>query len=66
MTSARVHLSSVAGSPILGDVAYTKGTEDRGRGGQLNVLACQRVGIPLLVGQVHTFSAKDPFVVDVI
>ena len=60
----RVHLSRVAGSPILGDVTYTKGTEDRGAVGSRMCLHAKELVIPLIGGQVLTFTAKDPFVVD--
>ena len=60
----RVHLSRVAGCPILGDVAYTKGAEDRGAVGSRMCLHAKELVIPLIGGQVLTFTAKDPFVVD--
>jgi len=62
----RVHLSRVAGCPILGDVAYTtKGrTEDRGVVGSRMCLHAKELVIPLIGGHVHTFTAQDPFVID--
>ena len=57
----RVHFSRVAGFPILGDVAYTKGTEDRGAVGSRMCLHVKELVIPLIGGQVFTFTAKDPF-----
>ena len=60
----RVHLSRVAGYPILGDVAYTKGTEGRGAIGSRMCLHAKELVIPLLGGQAHTFTAMDPFVVE--
>ncbi len=60
----RVHLSRVAGCPILGDVAYTKGTVDRGAVGSRMCLHAKELVIPLIGGQIHTFTARDPFVVD--
>ncbi|KAL7492013.1 hypothetical protein ACHAWT_001269 [Skeletonema menzelii] len=60
----RVHLSRVAGCPILGDVAYTMGTEDRGVVGSRMCLHAKELVIPLIGGQVHTFTANDPFVID--
>ena len=59
----RVHLSRVAGCPILGDVAYT-GTDDRGAVGSRMCLHAKELVIPLIGGQAHTFTAKDPFVID--
>eukprot|EP00985_Skeletonema_marinoi_P018085 scaffold10035_cov176-Skeletonema_marinoi.AAC.3 len=58
-----VHLSRVAGCPILGDVAYT-GTNDRGAVGSRMCLHAKELVIPLIGGQAHTFTAKDPFVID--
>ncbi len=59
-----MHLSRVAGCPILGDVAYTKGTADRGAVGSRMCLHAKELVIPLIGGQVHTFTARDPFVID--
>ncbi len=58
----RVHLSRVAGCHILGDVAYTKGAVDKGAVGSRMYLHAKELMIPLIGGQVHTFTARDPFV----
>ena len=42
-------------------MAYTKGTEDRGAVGSRMCLHAKELVIPLIGGQVFTFTAKDPF-----
>lgn len=60
----RVHLSRVAGCPILGDVAYTNGSKDRGVIGSRMCLHAKELSIPLIGGDVQTFSAQDPFLIE--
>lgn len=60
----RVHLSRIAGCPILGDVAYTKGSDDRGVIGSRMCLHAKELCIPLIGSVAKTFTAQDPFVVE--
>jgi 23S rRNA-/tRNA-specific pseudouridylate synthase len=56
----RVHVSRIAGCPILGDVAYTKGSDDRGVIGSRMCLHAKELSIPLIGSAVKTFTAQDP------
>ena len=45
-------------------MAYAKGAEDRCAVGSRMCLHAKELVIPLIGGEVHTFTTKDPFVVD--
>jgi len=71
--SSRVHMSYVAGYPILGDVAYGGSSDshineessikERGDVCQRMCLHAHKLTIPLIGNEAKTFVAQDPFIV---